>query len=69
MPNSDNADVEDADFEGADLTDAKNLDKAEHVQDADFVETQCPDGTDSDDTGKPELLPGQSHTLKPGGGI
>lgn len=46
----DKADIEDADFEGADLVDAKNLHKAEHVHDADFDETKCPDGTDSDDT-------------------
>ena len=35
-PISTDAEVGDAEFEGADLEDAKNMDKAKNIQDADF---------------------------------
>ena len=46
----DGADIEDTDFDGADLSGAKNLRKAKNIQDADFKDTECPDGVNSDTT-------------------
>ena len=43
------AKLDDTDFKDADLTDAKNMENAEDIRNAKWDNTECPDGTNSDD--------------------
>ena len=53
----DNATLEDTDFDGADLKDAKNMGNAKKIEDADWNDTTCPDGTKSDNCYPNHLVP------------
>ena len=53
----DHAKLDDTDFKSADLTDAKNMDQAQDIRNAKWDDTDCPDGTNSDDIESKECYP------------
>ena len=53
----DGAKLDDTDFKDADLTDAKNMENAEDIRNAKWDNTECPDGTNSDDAAYGECYP------------
>ena len=53
----DGAKLDDTDFKDADLTDARNMDAAQDIRNAKWDNTECPDGTNSDDAANRECYP------------
>ena len=71
FPNSDfpgadfrNASVNDAEFDDADMEGAKNMLQAGDIEEVDWDDTTCPDGTNSDDDDRQSCYP---YHLNPGG--
>lgn len=59
------ADLKDTEFEKSDLKDAINMTRAKNRDDADWDDTDCPDGTNSDDHPDDSCYPDHLNPLNP----